>query len=141
MRTVLALTALAVLSTACSDPEPAAPPAPAPASPAEQPAPAPPADPPAPPVTLHEYSCADGLLFDVVFDDQEATLHVREQRFDLHRQPSDSGALYTDEHWSLFTKGERALLSADDLSHECTERASRTLPGAGLVPDLAGGDG
>lgn len=142
MRTVLPLAALILLVSACSDPEPAPPPPPSsdPAATAQQPSPAPaPAEPPAP--LLHEYSCADGLMFDVVFHDQQATLHISEQRFDLHQQPSASGALYSDERWSLFTKGERAMLSADDLSHECAVRTAKTLTQPDQLPALPGGAG
>lgn len=141
MRTVLVITGLALLASACSDPEPGTPEQAPTAGMAEEPAPTPPARPEKPAVMLHEYSCADGLIFDVVFEDQEATLHVSEQRFDLHRQPSASGALYSDEHWSLFTKGERAMLSADDLTHECSVRASRALASPDQLPDMPGGEG
>ncbi|MGB1221717.1 MAG: MliC family protein [Alcanivoracaceae bacterium] len=136
MRTALALTGLLFLVSACSDPEPAEPtPSASPSPQTEVPA-EPPAETPRPVATLHEYSCADGLMFEVVIDDQEATLQVRDQRFDLHRQPSASGALYTDEHWSLFTKGERAILSAEDLTHDCDVRASRPVSAPGQVPDV-----
>lgn len=63
------------------------------------------------------FRCPDGKEIRVLFlrGGTSALLSEQGEDYPLPRVPSGSGARYSDGHWDLWTKGDEAALSRDDV--------------------------